>query len=124
AMLIRKPVADVFNAFVDPAITSNFWFSKGNAKLAPGEIVRWDWEMYNFGVDVYVLEMEPPKRLLLEWSGAGAPTNLEFTFDARPDHTTFVTITNSGFSGTADEMVDQALGSVEGFTFVLAGLKA
>jgi uncharacterized protein YndB with AHSA1/START domain len=25
AMLIRRPVADVFEAFVDPAITSKFW---------------------------------------------------------------------------------------------------
>jgi uncharacterized protein YndB with AHSA1/START domain len=26
-MLIRKPVAKVFEAMVDPAITSRFWFS-------------------------------------------------------------------------------------------------
>ena len=27
-MLIRRPVADVFEAFIDPAITSRFWFTK------------------------------------------------------------------------------------------------
>lgn len=27
-MLIRKPVAEVFEAFVNPAITSKFWFTK------------------------------------------------------------------------------------------------
>ena len=26
-MLIRKPVAEVFEAFVDPEITRKFWFS-------------------------------------------------------------------------------------------------
>ena len=32
-MLIRRPVADVFIAFVDPLITSNFWFTKGSDRL-------------------------------------------------------------------------------------------
>ena len=28
-MLIRKPVAEVFEAFINPDITSKFWFTKG-----------------------------------------------------------------------------------------------
>lgn len=35
-MLIRKPAAEVFAAFVDPAITANFWFTKGSGRLEPG----------------------------------------------------------------------------------------
>src|SRR4051794_4566310 len=27
-MLIRKPVEEVFQAFIDPAITTHFWFTK------------------------------------------------------------------------------------------------
>lgn len=27
-MLIRKPVEEVFEAFVDPAVTTRFWFTK------------------------------------------------------------------------------------------------
>ena len=34
-MLIRRPVAEVFNAFADPAVTTKFWFSKSSGKLAP-----------------------------------------------------------------------------------------
>jgi len=41
-MLIRKPVAEVFEAFVNPAITSKFWFSKGSGRLEAGEQVQWD----------------------------------------------------------------------------------
>jgi uncharacterized protein YndB with AHSA1/START domain len=40
-MLIRKPVAQVFEALVDPAITSRFWFSKGSGRLEAGKHVRW-----------------------------------------------------------------------------------
>ena len=35
-----------------------------------------------------------------------------------------MSITNSGFTGIRDEVVKKALDSTEGFTFVLAGLKA
>lgn len=31
AMLIRRPVAEVFEALVDPAITSQFWFTEATA---------------------------------------------------------------------------------------------
>jgi uncharacterized protein YndB with AHSA1/START domain len=42
AMLIRKPVSEVFEALVDPAITSHFWFARGSDRLAEGRTVRWD----------------------------------------------------------------------------------
>jgi uncharacterized protein YndB with AHSA1/START domain len=123
-MLIRKPVADVFAAFIDPTITSKIWFTKGSDKLAPGKRIRWEWEMYNASADVDVIAIEQNKRILIEWSAYGAPTTVEWLFTARPDDTTFVTITNAGFTGDGDEVVQQAISSTEGFTFVLAGLKA
>ena len=36
-MLIRKPVAEVFEAFVDLAITPKFWFTKASGRLEPGK---------------------------------------------------------------------------------------
>jgi uncharacterized protein YndB with AHSA1/START domain len=123
-MLIRRPVAEVFEAFVDPAVTSRFWFTKGSNRLGPGKKVRWEWEMYGFSVDVEVKAFEENRRILVEWSALGPPTTIEWVFTARPDDTTFVSITNAGFSGDGDEVVQQAIQSTEGFTFVLAGLKA
>ena len=123
-MLIRKPVAEVFEAFVDPAITSRFWFTKGSGRLETGREVRWDWEMYNFSVQVQVKEVEQDKRIVVEWGAYEEPTTIEWVFTARRDDTTFVSVTNSGFGGTGDEMVKKALDSTEGFAFVLAGAKA
>jgi len=51
-MLIRKPPAVVFDAFVNPEVTTNFWFTKSSGKLTQGESVEWSWEMYNFSVQV------------------------------------------------------------------------
>ena len=57
-MLIRKPVREVFEAFIDPAITSKFWFTKGSGRLEAGTTVHWEWEMYNISVPVDVKEIE------------------------------------------------------------------
>jgi uncharacterized protein YndB with AHSA1/START domain len=123
-MLVRKPVAEVFAAFADPAVTSRFWFMHGSGSLTPGAIVRWDWKMYGFSTQATVLEFAQDERILVEWAAGGQATTIEWRFTARPDGTTFVSITNAGFQGTGDERVAQALGAAEGFTFVLAGAKA
>ena len=39
-MLIRKPVAEVFEAFINPDITSKFWFTKGSERLEAGKQVQ------------------------------------------------------------------------------------
>jgi uncharacterized protein YndB with AHSA1/START domain len=44
-MLIRKPVAEVFEAIANPEITTKFWFTRSSRPLAVGRTVRWDWEM-------------------------------------------------------------------------------
>jgi uncharacterized protein YndB with AHSA1/START domain len=123
-MLIRKPVEDVFEAFVNPAVTSRFWFTKGSARLEIGKEVRWEWEMYDFSLQLKVKAVEKNARILIEWPGEVAPTTVEWIFTPRPDGTTFVSITNAGFSGDDDQIVQQALNSTEGFALVLAGLKA
>jgi uncharacterized protein YndB with AHSA1/START domain len=123
-MLIRKPVSEVFEAFVNPAITSNFWFTQGSGRLEAGKQIRWDWEMYDHSVDVSVKAIEENKRILIEWGGDSARTMVEWIFTSRPDRTTLVSVTNSGFSGDGDEIVKQALDSTGGFALVLAGAKA
>ena len=123
-MLIRKPVAEVFEAFVDPEVTSKFWFTRGSGRLEPGKQVQWDWQMYGFSMQVAVKAIEVNKRILVEWSADGSASIIEWIFTARDDGTTFVSITNSGFSGEADEIVKQAIDGTEGFSFVLAGAKA
>ena len=123
-MLIRRPVVEVFEAFVDPNITTKFWFTKSSGRLEPGRQVRWEWEMYNASTDVDVKAIEPNQRILIEWGDPQERTIVEWVFTARPDDTTFVSITNRDFEGTPEEIAEQAIGSTEGFTFVLAGMKA
>jgi uncharacterized protein YndB with AHSA1/START domain len=80
--------------------------------------------MYGSSVEVSVKAIEQNKRILIEWSAYGAPTTVEWIFTPRADNTTFVSVTNSGFSGDGDEITKHAISSTEGFALVLAGLKA
>jgi uncharacterized protein YndB with AHSA1/START domain len=118
-MLIRRPVERVFNAFVDPAVTAKFWFDRASGPLRPGATVTWYWDHYGVSAEIVVRAVEPNRRLEIAW-----PTPVEWRFTARPDHTTFVEITASGFTGTDDEVVAQAMDSTEGFNLVIAGCKA
>jgi uncharacterized protein YndB with AHSA1/START domain len=123
-MLIRKPVAQVFEALVDPSITSRFWFSKGSDKLVVGKRVRWDWEMYGHHTEVDVKVIDENKRILVEWNGPDNPSFVEWTFEARGEARTFVSVKNSGFgSGDANEVVAEAINSTGGFSFLLAAMK-
>jgi uncharacterized protein YndB with AHSA1/START domain len=123
-MLIRKPVAQVFEALVDPAITSRFWFSKGSGRLEAGKQVRWDWEMYGASANVDVKTIEENQRILIEWGGPDHPSSVEWTFEPTGEDRTFVTVKNWGFSGDAETIMAQAIDSTGGFSFLLAGLKA
>jgi len=121
-MLIRKPVEDVFNAFLNPAITRKFWFTKSTGPLEAGKHVRWEWEMYGVSAEVHVKAIEPNRRILIEWNDPPLP--VEWLFTSRPDNTTLLSISNWDFRGSDDEVVKQAIDSMGGFSFVLAGLKA
>jgi uncharacterized protein YndB with AHSA1/START domain len=123
-MLIRKPVAEVFNAIVDPSITTRFWFTKSNGRLEQDKTVRWDWEMYGVGTDVEVISIERNRRIAYDWNGPEQPTSVEWIFESLAPDRTFVRVKNSGFHGDANAVVRAAIGSAAGFSTVLAGMKA
>jgi uncharacterized protein YndB with AHSA1/START domain len=121
-MLIRKPAAIVFEAFIDPELTKNFWFTKGSDKLAAGKTITWEWEMYNVSTSVFVKEILPDKKISIDW---GEPkTAVDFHFEELSDGSTYVIITNYGFDKQGDELLAVINDSTGGFTTVLDGLKA
>ena len=99
-MLIRKPVSTVFQAFIDPAITINFWFTQSSGKLEPGKTITWHWEMYGVSVAVSVREILPNQRISLEWDDPVTTVDIEFT--AVNQESTYVIIKNYGFKQTGE----------------------
>ena len=115
-------MTEVFEAFVDPSVTQNFWFTKSSGKLKVGETINWEWEMYNICIPVVVNEMLPDKKILINW---GEPaTSVEFNFKTLSDDSTYVTIKHYGFTQTGAELIAILKDSTGGFTTVLDGLKA
>lgn len=121
-MLVRRPVAEVFAAFVEPGITTRFWFTRSSGRLEPGAQVRWEWEPFGVGTDVEVKAIEENRRLLIEWDDPPRP--VEWRFEPRGAEATLVRIADRGFRGDAGSELARALDSKGGFTMVLAGLKA
>lgn len=123
-MLIRKPVSEVFNAFIDPELTKYFWFTKGSGKLEVDKTITWEWEMYNFSTKVVVKEILANKKIAIEWYTTEPPTTVNFDFKTLSDDSTFVTIKHYGFNQTGEELLEAIKDSTGGFTIVLAGIKA
>lgn len=120
-MLIRKPAREVFNAFIDPAVTTKFWFSNSNGKLEIGKRRRWDWEMFGVGGDVEAKAIEPDSRILIEWPEDRSTT--EWRFEPRGDNATLVKITYTGADASGDALLAQATDNMQGYSLVLAGAK-
>jgi uncharacterized protein YndB with AHSA1/START domain len=123
-MLIRKPVEVVFEAIVNPEITTKFWFTGSSGRLDENKKLEWVWDMYQVRLSVTVQSIEPGEKIIMDWGSSEERTRVEWTFKSIRAGETFVTVTNSGFKGTRDRIISMVRDSTEGFTIVLAGLKA
>lgn len=120
-MLIRKPIEDVFEAFINPEVTTNFWFTKSTGKLEEGKIVTWEWEMYGAKTNVSVLEIIQNQSIKTEW---GEPsTNVDYEFKEM-EKGTLVIIKSYGYSQTGEDLLKIINDNTGGFTTVLDGCKA
>lgn len=121
-MLIRRPVEEVFNAFIDPSVTTHFWFTKSSGKLEEGKSVTWEWEMYGAKAEVHVKKILPNQLISTEW---GEPaTTVDYEFASPSPDTTYVIIKNYGFNLQGEELIQAVKDNTGGFTTVLDGLKA
>jgi hypothetical protein len=77
-----------------------------------------------------LIRRSPPRssrpRVRFTWSAytPDNPTTVEFRFIPMPDDATYVQVTESGFTGTGDELAGYVTDSTGGFTFLISSLKA
>jgi len=123
-MLIRKPARDCYEAFIDPAITSKFWFTKSTGRLDGGKTVSWTWEMYGVSSTAKPLEIVPDEKIVVEWANDVEVSGIiEWTFKPLKDGT-FVGVEVRDIPGDGDTQVKMAIDMSEGFGIVLCGAKA
>lgn len=123
-MLIRKPVSEVYEAIINPEITTRFWFTKSSGRLDEHRQVEWAWEMYQVSDTVTVLALEPGKKIKMQWDNRGEAKTVEWTFTPMDENNTFIHVIEYGYKGNTEEILNQVRDSTGGFCWVLAGLKA
>lgn len=122
---IAKPVAEVFEAVVDPGRLSQF-FTTGGAKgrLVAGTEVTWDFHDFPGAFPVKVIEVVPNERIVLSWQGEGGLwTRVTMTFAALGPDRTHVRIAEEGWR-TDPAGMKAAFGNCEGWTGMLCAMKA
>lgn len=120
-MLIRKPIADVFEAFVNPEKTTQFWFTQSTGKLEEGKSVTWEWEMYGVKSNVKVHKIIPDQLITTEWGDPAVHVDYEFK---EMEKGTLVVIKSYGFAQSGEDLLRTVNDNTGGFTTVLDGCKA
>ena len=128
---ISKPVAEVFEAVVDPAKLSGY-FTTGGAKgrLETGAIVTWDFADFPGAFPVHVVEVVPNRRIVLRWGASdgtdgtaeGYMTLVTMEFEQLDDGRTLVTIAETGWR-ESEAALRSVFGNTEGWTGMLIALK-
>ncbi len=80
-MLIRKPIAQVFDAFINPEVTTRFWFTRSPGRLEAGKTCEWIWDMYDLTDPVSVQKVEPFRKIVIDW-GSGRDQTGRRSFSA------------------------------------------
>jgi uncharacterized protein YndB with AHSA1/START domain len=140
AARIARPVHEVFEAVADPDKLSHY-FTTGGAKgrLEAGKTVTWDFHDYPGAFPVEVIEVEPDRKIVLEWKASeGEPPNVAGG-DMKPvDYNTIVTMTFTPLDNDTRTMVEieekgwretegalkASYGNCQGWAQMLAALKA
>ncbi|GAA2830068.1 uncharacterized protein YndB with AHSA1/START domain [Leucobacter komagatae] len=136
---VARPRAEVYEAVADPAKLSKY-FTTGGAvgRIDTGLIVQWDFADFPGAFPVTVVAAEAPSRIEIRWageataSGSDSPdgpngagyTTVVFEFEPFDDDTrTLVKITERSWQAT-EAGARAAFGNCEGWTGMLAALKA
>lgn len=126
---IQKPLEEVFDAVHDPAKLSGYFTNGGaSAPLNEGTTVEWafadnpDEEKLSF--PVAVLQAIPNELIVLEWEGSkGRQTRVEMRFQQTAPEETLVSISESGWQATQEEL-DRSYLNCMGWSHMLSAMKA
>lgn len=119
-----KPVAEVFEAVVDPDKMSGYFIAKGSARMTTGAVVTWSFPEMDFSFPVQVQKVELNSSVSFAWGDVdGTETSVEILFTPMAADRTFVSISEK--SKPNDEAgIGWLRRNTEGWANFLACLKA
>jgi uncharacterized protein YndB with AHSA1/START domain len=117
-MLIRRPVDEVFRAFVDPPMLTRFWLDGASGPLGKDARVQWRFMVPGAVETTSVTTSDEPRRIAFDWSDG---VHVQMDFEDLGDGSTRAMVEVSGFTG--DQAIEGVVGATEGFAIVLCDLK-
>jgi len=122
---IRKPVAEVFEAVVDPGKLSGYFTKTAKGRLATGTTVMWSFPEFEGEFPVKVKEVVPNDRIVLQWEAeeGGYDTLIEMVFKPLDGGNTMLQIRESGWRDNA-KSVESSYKNCGGWMHMACSLKA
>ena len=121
---IGKPIAEVFDAVVNPEKVGIYFATGGvNAPMAEGRNISWKFKDISFEQDMKIRRLVENRKIELEWfTEEGKRTDVTITFDKISEDRTMITIVHSGYEENQKGLED-SYSHFEGWTVMLASLK-
>jgi uncharacterized protein YndB with AHSA1/START domain len=122
---VLKPVAEVFEAIIDPAKMKNYFISESSGYMKEGEALTWKFPEMDIQFPVIIGKTEKDKYISFYWDGAmdGQQTFVEINLKAVDDAMTFITITEKSKENN-EAGIKWLKSNTEGWANFLACLKA
>ncbi|CAN5686975.1 SRPBCC domain-containing protein [soil metagenome] len=123
---IRKPVAEVFDAVVNPAKLSSYFLQTSSGPLTEGATVKWKFAEVDQAFDVVVGQVVKDEKIVFDWPSAASgdqSNRVEMVFKPMDAQNTMVQISESGWPETP-EGAKASHGNAAGWMHMMACLKA
>ena len=120
---ISKPAEEVFEAIVDPVKMSNYFISKGTARMEEGKQIFWKFPEFALEFPIRTGRIEINRYISFYWTVDELELLVEINLNSKKQNTTIVSITEK--SRINDEAgINWLKGNTAGWANFLACLKA
>ena len=123
ALQIQKPVAEVFEAIVNPDQMCQYFISKSSGRMEEGKELIWRFPEFDLEFPVRIGKIETDQYISYYWNIDEMKLLVEITLTIKENNSTLVSITEK--SRNNDEIgIKWLKGNTEGWANFLACLKA
>lgn len=122
---IRKPVAEVFNAVINPDKMGSYFATGGvSVPMKEGSTITWSFLEFPGNQSMVIKKLVKDREIELDWlQEEGKKTEVLMKFEELNPHETLVTIKHSGHEEDETGLKD-SYAHCEGWTVMLSSLKA
>ena len=121
---IQKPIAEVFEAIVNPEMMTNYFISKSTGRMEEGKKLIWNFPEFEIDCPVKVGKIEPDKYISYIWdSEDGKELLVEMNLSTIDNNSTLVTITEKSMENN-ETGIKWLMNNSFGWSNFLACLKA